>query len=206
MAEEKPKLDPTHADYWVADAEKLKQAADLCWAAKENIKQNSDNAKLFGLDKSLIEAADDAQAELNWLFPNLISFAIQHLAIGILLNRNPRQIIEQGPQVPIVKVVEGCGVVIKEDIKEIINEVENSFKWNEKIPRWSVRLTPEQIQALKRHKATISEISLLQKADFDALYDELKKLALKEVELLRAMEALSDLSNNESSSEPSSIH
>jgi len=192
MVDDEPKLDPTRVGYWVEDAGKLKQAADLCWAAKENIRQNTDNARLFGLEKSLIDAADDAEAELNWLYPNLVAFAIQHLAIGILLSRDPRQIIDQGPQFPIIKIIESCGASIGSDIKEIINEVENSFKWNEKIPRWSVRLSAEQIQTLKRHKSTIDAINSRQKDAFEALYAELKEMALKELEVTKAREALHD--------------
>lgn len=180
--DENAKLNPTHVDYWIADAGKLKQAADLCWVARDNIKQNAENAKLFGLEQSLIEAADDALAELNWLYPNLIAFAIQHLAIGILLSRNPRQIIEQGPHYPIMKAIETCGVRINPELVEVISEVENSYRWNDKIPRWSVRLSAEQIQTLKRHKSAIDTVTLQQKISFDALFDELTQLAFKEME------------------------
>jgi hypothetical protein len=192
MRDENLKSDPTHVEYWVMDAGKLKQAADLSWAAKDNIRQNSENAKLFGLDQPLIEAAEDAELELNWLYPNLISFAIQHLAIGILLSRNPQLIIRQGSHFPIAKLVQECGVQIKPEIKEILDQVENSFKWSDKIPRWSVRLSAEQIQTLKRHRATMDVITLGQKHDFDALYDELKTMALKEVAVEEGANPLQD--------------
>jgi hypothetical protein len=185
MTDTKSTFAPARGDYWVADAGKLKQAADLCWVAKDNVRQNSDNARLFDLDKSLIEAADDAESELNWLYPNLIAFAIQHLAIGILLSRNPRQIIEEGSEFPIIKVIERCGVPIKSEIKQILSDIENSFKWDKKIPRWNLRLSTEQIQTLKRHQSKVSTISVRQKNDLDELYNELEKLATRETGLLQ---------------------
>lgn len=186
MQDKMHKLDPTQMDYWLADAAKLKQSADLCWAAKENIQQSAVNAKLFGLEKSLIEAADDAESELNWLYPNLIAFAIQHLAIGILLSHKPLQIIEQGAHFSIINVVESCGVQIKPQLREVISEVENSFKWNEKVPQLSVRLSAEQIQTLKRHKSTISVITPQQKQEFDFLYNQLNDIAIKEKDAVEA--------------------
>jgi hypothetical protein len=205
MTEDTPKLDPTHVDYWVADAGKLKQAADLCWVAKDNVRENSENARLFGLDKSLIDAADEAESELNWLYPNLIAFAIQHLAVGIMLSRNPRRIIDEGSEFPIIKVIEMCGVHIKTGIKQILSDIENSFRWDKKIPRWSVRLSAEQIQTLKRHKSNVSTVTLEQKHDFDELYNELDKIAAREMALTQATEAWQEAPDKKHKSESSPV-
>ena len=182
MSVKNRKLDPTHIDYWVAEAHKLKQAADLCWNADLNLKQNADNARLFGLDHALIEAADDAESELNWLYPNLIAFAIQHLAIGILLNRNPQHIIDEAPRFQIVKAVQDCGITIEAELREIISNVENAFRWSEKSPQWSVRLSAEQVQTLKRKKAYFNAITEKQKKGLDSLFGQLDKLAAEEKE------------------------
>ena len=205
MADERQLLDPTHADYWVVDAEKLKKAAELCWSAKDNIRQNSDNARMFGLDKSLIDAADDAESELTWLYPNLIVFAIQHMAIGILISRNPRQIMEQGQRFPIIKAIESCGVKISPEIINILSDVENSFKWNEKIPRWTVRLSAEHIHALKRHKTPVDAITFKQKKALDALYSELYAMALKDTDLAQAMDMSEESSDAAVRGEPFSV-
>ena len=181
MAKKNHKLDPTKIDYWVAEAHKLKQAADLCWEADLNLKQNSESARLFGLEHGLIEAADDAETELNWLYPNLISFALQHLAIGILLKRDPQHIIDEAPRFQIINAVQDCGITIEADLAEIISNVENAFRWSEKSPQWGVRLSTDQMQMLKRRKKYFSAISDKQKKAFDGLFSRLDKVAAQEM-------------------------
>jgi hypothetical protein len=175
------KLDPTKIDYWVAEAHKLKQAADLCWEADSNLKQNSESARLLGLDHVLIDAADDAESELNWLYPNLIAFAIQHLAIGILLKRDPQHIIDEAPRFQIINAVRDCGVSIEAELKNIISNVENAFRWSEKSPQWGVRLTADQVQLLKRKKAYFNAITEKQKMAFDGLFKQLDSIATQEM-------------------------
>lgn len=181
MPHNSKKLDPTHIEYWVTEAHKLKHAADLCWEADLNLKQNSESAKLYGLDQTLIEAADDAESELSWLYPNLISFAIQHVAIGILLKRNPQHIIDEAPRFQIINAVHDCGVTVDAEISEIISNVENAFRWSEKSPHWEVRLSTEQVQMLKRKKAYFSAITEKQKKAFDDLFKHLDDIAAREI-------------------------
>lgn len=175
-----PSHDPTRIDYWVAEARKLKHAADLCWEADLSLKHDTENARRYGLDQALIDAADDAELELNWLYPNLASFAIQHLAIGILLHRDPQSIIRESARFHITNAVEQCGVVIEPEVKELITNVENAFRWSDQSPQWSVRLTAQQLQTLKRQKAHLQEISMPQKKALDSLYRQLDKLAAEE--------------------------
>jgi hypothetical protein len=181
MPKKSHKLDPTHIEYWVAEARTLKKSADLCWDADSNLKQNSENAKLFGLDQALIEAADDAEAELNWLYPNLIAFAIQHLAIGILLTRDPQHIIDETPRFQIITAVQDCGVTIDAELSDIISNVENAFRWSEKSPQWGVRLSATQVQTLKRKKAYFNAITEKQKKAFDGLFNQLDSIANQEM-------------------------
>ncbi|KPJ91656.1 MAG: hypothetical protein AMJ53_11165 [Gammaproteobacteria bacterium SG8_11] len=181
MPEQNLKLDPTHIEYWVAEAQKLKQAADLCWEADLNLKQNSESAKLYGLDQALIETADDAESELSWLYPNLVAFAIQHLAIGILLKRDPQHIIDEAPRFQIINAVQYCGVSIDEELREIISNVENAFRWSEKSPQWGVRLSAEQVKILKRKKAYFDAITERNKKAFDELFNKLNRMAHDEM-------------------------
>ena len=175
-----PSHDPTRIEYWVAEARKLKHAADLCWEADLSLKHDTENARLYGLDQALIDAADDAELELNWLYPNLASFAIQHLAIGILLHRDPQSIIRDAARFHITNAVEQCGVAIEPEVKELITNVENAFRWSDQNPQWGVRLTAQQLQTLKRQKAHLQEISIPQKNALDSLYRRLLELAAEE--------------------------
>ncbi len=181
MSKTNHKLDPTKIEYWVTEAHKLKQAADLCWEADLNLKQNAESARIFGLDHTLVEAADDAESELNWLYPNLIAFSIQHLAIGILLKRDPQHIIDEAPRFQIINAVRDCGVTIETDLVDIISNVENAFRWSEKSPQWGVRLSADQVQMLKRKKAYFNALTEKQKKAFDELFKQLDIIAAQEM-------------------------
>lgn len=181
MAGSKKKLDPAQLDYWFSEAHKLKHAADLCWQADEDIVQSAEKAQLFGIDHTLIKAAYDAESELSWLYPNLIAFAIQHLAIGILIKRNPKLFIQDASHFQIVKVVQDCGVKIKSEVAEILYDVENAFKWSEMSPRWSVNLSSEQIRTLQHNTSHYAKITSQKKQQLDELFDELDVMAKKEL-------------------------
>lgn len=181
MKESKKKLDPAQLDYWFSEAHKLKHAADLCWQADEDIAQSAEKAQLFGIDQTLLKAAYDAESELSWLYPNLIAFAIQHLAIGILIKRKPQLFIKDATHFQIVKVVQDCGVKIESEIADILYDVENAFKWSEMSPRWSVDLSPEQIRSLQHKTSHYAKISSQKKRQLDALFDELDAMAKKEL-------------------------
>jgi len=173
--------DPTQIEYWVTEAHKLKQAADLCWEADLSLKHDSESARMFGLDLALIEAADDAESELSWLYPNLIAFAIQHLAIGILLKRDPQHIIDEAPRFQIINAVKDCGITIEAELSDIISNVENAFRWSDRRPQWGVRLSTDQVQMLKRKKAYFNAIGEKQKKAFDALFKQLDVVAAQEM-------------------------
>jgi hypothetical protein len=175
-----PKLDPTHIEYWIAEAHKLKHAADLCWEADLSLIHDTENARRFGVDQVLIEAADDAEVELNWLYPNLITFAVQHLAIGILLNRNPQRIIDQGARFQISNAVQECGISLDTALSDVLTNVENAFRWGEKSPHWNVRLSADQIHTLKRQKPYMLDISEQQKQALDELFAQLDAVATAE--------------------------
>jgi hypothetical protein len=177
MPKDKVHLDPTHIEYWISEADKLKESADLCWAADENIKQSAVNAKLLGVESVLIQAADDAEAELSWLYPNLIAFALQHLAIGILLKRYPKRFLEETPAYQIAKWIEECDITLRSDLREILINVENAFRWSEKSPQWSIRLSAEHLRSLKHKVAHHGEISDAQKKEFDKIFTQLKAMA-----------------------------
>lgn len=176
------KLDPTRIEYWIAEAHKLKHAADLCWEADLSLLQDTELARRYGVEETLIKAADDAELELRWLYPNLITFAIQHLAIGILLKRNPQSIIDEGVRFQIPNAVRDCGVEIDAATSELLSNVENAYRWGEQKSPWSVRLSEDQFHSLKKQKPYTLEISEPQKQSFEALYRKLENIAAQEVQ------------------------
>jgi hypothetical protein len=178
----KLKLDPTRIEYWISEAHKLKHAADLCWEADLSLLQDTELARRYGVEEALIKAADDAELELHWLYPNLITFAIQHLAIGILLKRDPQSIIDEGARFQIPKAVRDCGVEIDAATSEVLSNVENAYRWGEQSSPWNVHLSEEQFHSLKKQKPYVLEISEPQKLAFDALYGKLANIAAQEVE------------------------
>jgi len=157
----------------------------LCLEADASLLRDTENARRFGVDQALIDAADDAELELHWLYPNLITFAIQHLAVGILLKRDPQRIIDEGSQLHVSKAVRDCGVSIDAATSDLLSNVENAFRWGESLgensPRWNVRLSAEHIQLLKRYKPYMMEISETQKQAFDDVFNQLDTIAAQEV-------------------------
>ncbi|WP_455202677.1 hypothetical protein, partial [Kaarinaea lacus] len=134
-------LPTSSIEFWLEQAKELKSAADFCWTLDATVQYESVEAKLQGLATSLLEASEDVDAELKWLYGNLMAFAIQYLAIGILIHKSPQRFLHEYPGNRIIKLVEECGIVLNSIQKTFLKQVENTFQWGEKFPQWNVSVS-----------------------------------------------------------------
>ena len=121
-------LSPTHILYWLQEANSLKHTADLCWDADTDMLKRTREAKLLGVGQSLLQSAQDAEAELNWLYRILVSFAIQHMAIGLLIDRNVHRFQKEAPGYRIVALLDECGFSVNALQKDIFMDMNNSHR------------------------------------------------------------------------------
>ncbi len=175
MAEEN--VSASGVDFWLEQAEELKSFADSCWSPETLPENTTAEAKLQGLMTAMLESSPNTESELKWLYGNLMAFAIQYLSIGILIRRNPQRFLNQVPGNRIVELAEECGVEINHLQKRFLKQIENTFKWGEKFPKWNVPLTRDQLVDLAGWHTKDHIVSLEEKKSLDKLFEKLKKLA-----------------------------
>ena len=174
-------LPTSSIEFWLEQAKELKKAADFCWTLDKTVQYETVEAKLQGLATSLLEASDDVDAELKWLYGNLMAFAIQYLAIGILIHRNSQRFLQEYPGNRIIQLVEECGMVLTSIQKTYLKQVENTFQWGEKFPQWNVAIARDQLNGFKAKHSAGREITQEEKKALEELFTGLRNLALDSV-------------------------
>lgn len=171
-------LPTSSIEFWLEQAKELKKAADFCWALDKSVQYETVEAKLQGLATSLLEASDDVDAELKWLYGNLMAFAIQYLSIGILIQKNPQRFLQEYPGNRIIELAEECGVVLSSIQKTFLKQVENTFQWGEKFPQWNVPIARDQLNGFSAKHASGRVITQEEKKALDELFTRLRNLAV----------------------------
>ena len=175
---ENVELPTTSIEFWLEQAKELKKAADICWNLDETVKYETVQAKLQGLATSLLEASGDVDAELKWLYGNLMAFAIQYLSIGILIHKNPQRFLREYPGNRIVELVEECGVVLNSIQASFLKQVENTFQWSQKFPQWNVSIARDRLAGFKAKHTSGRVVTQEEKAGLDELFTSLRNLAV----------------------------
>ena len=170
-------LPTSSIEFWLEQAKELKTAADFCWTLDKTVKYETVEAKLQGLATSLLEASDDVDAELKWLYGNLMAFAIQYLSIGILVHKNPQRFLNEYPGNRIIGLAEECGIVLNSLQKAFLRQIENTFQWGEKFPQWNVSIARDQLQGFNAKHSAGRVISQDEKKALDELFTSLQNLA-----------------------------
>ena len=134
-----------------------------------------DNATL------LCEASDNVDAELKWLYGNLMAFAIQYLSIGILIHKNSQRFLHEYPGNRIIALVEECGIVLSTLQKTFLKQVENTFQWGEKFPQWNVSISRDQLSSFKAKHSAGRVITAEEKKALEDLFTSLRNLAVDSV-------------------------
>ena len=135
-------------EFWLEQARELKSFAESCWSSQDIPYHNSAKLKLQGLATSMLDSSQELESELKWLYGNLMASAIQYLSIGVLIRKNPQRFQSQVPGNRILELTQECGIDVTPLQKNLLQHVENTFKWGEKFPQWNVPLTKDQLRAL----------------------------------------------------------
>lgn len=175
---ENVELPNSSIEFWLEQAKELKKAADICWTLDETVEYETVQAKLQGLATSLLEASGDVDAELKWLYGNLMAFAIQYLSIGILIHKNPQRFLKEYPGNRIVELVEECGVVLNSIQVTFLKQVENTFQWSQKFPQWNVSIARDQLAGFNAKHTPERVVTQEEKAALDELFTSLRNLAV----------------------------
>ena len=175
---ENVELPNSSIEFWLEQAKELKKAADICWTLDETVEYETVQAKLQGLATSLLEASGDVDAELKWLYGNLMAFAIQYLSIGILIHKNPQRFLKEYPGNRIVELVEECGVVLNSIQVTFLKQVENTFQWRQKFPQWNVSIARDQLAGFNAKHTPERVVTQEEKAALDELFTSLRNLAV----------------------------
>jgi hypothetical protein len=176
--EQEGEYTPDKIEFWLEEARLLEETAALSWSADMS---THDQEKLLYSplhDQLLSHATEELGVELNLLYLYLISLAIQYLAIGILIDRDPHYFMHHQPGHRVLKLVEACDVVPTPLQRRLLKELENAYDWAERYP---LSTQGEGHEALRRMTQGLSEMACLnsdEKGALDGLYAALRREAI----------------------------
>jgi len=171
-------LQPSSIAFWLKKAAEIKKVADLCWNLDETVEHRMQDAELEGIARSLVETSLGLDADLKWLYGNLMAFAIQYVCIGILIERNPQRFLKEVPGYRIIELAEECGIELNKIQMTVLKQVESAFKWGQQKSQWHVELTREQMLALKDKHHAEQLIKPEDKQELEKLFSTLRKMAI----------------------------
>jgi hypothetical protein len=168
---------PANIEFWVTEAQVLKEAADSCWSADISVKQRVKQLKRFSKEASIIHTAEGAESELNLLYRYLIALAIQYLAIGILIARDPQRFLKEQPGHHIVSLIEESSVTLSPLQKSVLLNIESCYEWGDRYPQLSDQLKDPKIRMITHQMAAQDALSLEDKKALDEVYAKLEEFA-----------------------------
>jgi hypothetical protein len=170
-------LPPSSIEFWLEEARLLKKAAETSWATE--LGASTPMKLIYGPrhDQALEEVTEGLGAELKLLYRYLISLAIQYLAIGILIEREPDFLLRQRPGHHIVSLVEECEVVPTPQQRHLLHDIEQAYGWSERYPAGGLLDSHDELRSLTGQLSGMGSLSGEEKASLDALYDTLYALA-----------------------------
>jgi hypothetical protein len=173
---------PASIAFWLSEARLLKETADLSWDADLNVMQR---AKLiYGPqhDRVLRHATEELGMELNLLYRYLVSLAIQYLAIGLLIDRDPRYFLQQQPGHKIVKLLRASGVALSAQQLELLSSIENAYDWAERYPFGELGDSHDELRQLTHQLSQMDRLTQEEKQALDGLYEHLLERVERRVE------------------------
>jgi len=147
--DEQFELQGESATFWWLQARRLKRGADLNWEAfeKELIHFKSDPDGF--LEKEKESGTINVDFELNRVYYFLLGLAVETLAKGILVGRNPKYFSENRNMThEIQDYVAECGVDFDDKKKKLLEELSIIVKWKGRYPTpkkpkdWTLREGP----------------------------------------------------------------
>ncbi|MCW8918087.1 MAG: hypothetical protein OQL08_04675 [Gammaproteobacteria bacterium] len=171
---------PSSIRFWLEEARLLKETAEQSWGANRAVVEQV--KLIYGpqQDRALHQTTDELGVELNLLYRYLVSLAIQYLAIGMLIDRDPSYFLPQPPGHRIVALLETCGVVMTPQQRQLLLEIENAYEWAERFAVGALRNGHDELRQLT-HQLSIKDcLSVEEKAALDQLYQTLRATAQRQ--------------------------
>lgn len=162
---------PENIGFWVSEAHALKEIADQSWKAERKV------AGRLGLSIEPVDASsmETLRMELNFLYRYLISLAIQHLAIGILIARDASRFLYQPPGHKIVALVKACEVTLSKQQEQLLLHTENALGWRNYFPvKVNRSESKDALEGLNRILAEMENMTDDDKASLERLYLKLE--------------------------------
>lgn len=162
-------------EFWWLAARRLKRTADLTWGATRTARALRPQGPAGMSQRS--RAAQDL--DTAYLF--LAVLAIEYLAIGALVGREPGHFLRTLPKHHIRELVQRCGVTLQPAQERLLRRVETALQWRE---RFGVGETREESALTEAALELGEESAPLEEADratLDALFQTLKSALAAEL-------------------------
>jgi hypothetical protein len=174
---------PSNMAFWLDEARALKEIADLSWDADRGVAERVRLLYPPLYDRVVRHATEELGMELDLLYRYLISLAIQHLAIGLLIDRDPRRFLKKPPGHKIIALVEACDITPSEQQKRMLQHTENALDWADRYPGAPFDAGSDNtLQSLNRILSGVDRVTDSEKAAMDSLYAELEARVVQELE------------------------
>lgn len=170
---------PDTIQFWLEEARLLKETADLSWRADLNAMQRVKLIYSPHHDHLMRGATEELGVELNLLYRYLISLAIQYLAIGLLIDRDPRYFLQQQPGHRIVSLLQASEVTLTPLQQRLLTQTESAYDWAERYPVGKLGDSHDELRPLTHRLSQLDCLSEVEKASLDALYETLLRTALQ---------------------------
>jgi hypothetical protein len=171
---------PSSIRFWLEEARLLKETAEQSWGANRGVVEQV--KLIYGpqQDQALRQSTDELGVELNLLYRYLVSLAIQYLAIGMLVGRDPDHFLRQPPGHRIVALLEACGVVMTPQQRQLLLGIENAYDWAERFPVGELNNGHDELRQLTHQLSVKDCLSAEEKATLDQLYNTLRATAQRQ--------------------------
>ncbi len=117
--------DPPHPHepgFWRQSAERLKHVADLSRRSYEAL-----DGDVAGHDPA--NAALGAKLADSYAY--LTALALEYLAIGLLMTRNPRHFLGKPPQHRILDLLDECGIDPDDRQRQVLRRIQPALQWSD---------------------------------------------------------------------------
>jgi len=125
------KTDPT---LWWITALELQKAAEKIWDEYQGFfeKFKADPEAFY--DKERRDGLLDVTLGLHRPYFLLMSLAIENLAKGVLIGRNPEKFKSEGFSHNVSGYIRECGIDLTEEQSHLVNQIEHVIKWRGRYP------------------------------------------------------------------------
>lgn len=172
---------PASIVFWLSEARLLKETAQLSWDADLNMMQRAKLIYSPQHDRVLRHATEELGMELNLLYRYLISLAIQYLAIGLLLDRDPHYFLQHQPGHKIVSLLQASGEELSAQQLELLSGIESAYDWAERYPFGELGDSHDELRQLTHQLSQMDCLTQEEKLALDGLYEQLLERVEKRV-------------------------